>query len=533
MLKVLVKKQMAEIFRSYFYDAKKNKARSKGTTAVYFIFFTLLMAGMMGGIFAYLASTLCTPLHGAGVDWLYFAIMGLIAILFGAFGSVFNTYSTLYLAKDNDQMLSLPIPVSVLMASRLTTVYLMGLMYSGVAILPAVIVYWAEVRFSPVSVLSGLLLTLLISVFVLTVSCALGWVVAKISQKLKRKSLITVIVSLAFFAVYYFVVFKAQTLLNELLANILVFGEAVKDAAYPLYLLGSVGVGDPIPCLIVALAVAVLFALMWLLISRSFLKLATSSGKTERRVYKETAVKQKSISSAVLRKEFSRFLSSPNYMLNCGLGIIFLPVCGIALLWKGGAFIGILNEVFAEQTGSVPLLLCAAGCMIASMNNMAVPSVSLEGKSLWLLQSLPIKPWKVLRAKLSVQLLLTGIPMLFCILCLAVIRAFSLPELMLVAIYMLSFVLLSALFDLFIGLKMPNLNWTSEITAIKQSFGVLISIFGGFFYTFLVCIGFFMLSGWKLGFMGYMGCFIGLHLLLSGVLYLWLRKRGGKTFAAL
>ena len=29
MLKILLKKQMAEVFRSYFYDAKKNKARSK------------------------------------------------------------------------------------------------------------------------------------------------------------------------------------------------------------------------------------------------------------------------------------------------------------------------------------------------------------------------------------------------------------------------------------------------------------------------------------------------------------------------
>ena len=30
MLKVLVKKELAEIFRSYFYNAKKNKVRSKG-----------------------------------------------------------------------------------------------------------------------------------------------------------------------------------------------------------------------------------------------------------------------------------------------------------------------------------------------------------------------------------------------------------------------------------------------------------------------------------------------------------------------
>ena len=110
-------------------------------------------------------------------------MMGLIAVLLGAFGSVFNTYSTLYLPKDNDLLLSLPIPVSVLMVSRLVTVYLMGLLYSGVVMLPTILVYWVAAAFTLPNLLGGLLLTALISVFVMTVSCALGFVVAKIRRR--------------------------------------------------------------------------------------------------------------------------------------------------------------------------------------------------------------------------------------------------------------------------------------------------------------------------------------------------------------
>ena len=33
MLKLLIHKQLSEIFRAYLYDAKKNKTRSKGATA--------------------------------------------------------------------------------------------------------------------------------------------------------------------------------------------------------------------------------------------------------------------------------------------------------------------------------------------------------------------------------------------------------------------------------------------------------------------------------------------------------------------
>ena len=41
-----------------------------------------------------------------------------VAIMLGAFGSVFNTYAGPYLPKDNDLLLSMPIPVSSLVAAR-------------------------------------------------------------------------------------------------------------------------------------------------------------------------------------------------------------------------------------------------------------------------------------------------------------------------------------------------------------------------------------------------------------------------------
>ena len=56
-----------------------------------------------------MAEMLCVPFVDAGFSWLYFAVMGLMAIAVGIIGSVFSTYSTLYLAKDNDMLLAMPI----------------------------------------------------------------------------------------------------------------------------------------------------------------------------------------------------------------------------------------------------------------------------------------------------------------------------------------------------------------------------------------------------------------------------------------
>lgn len=55
MLKTLFKKQLMEIFRGYFYNSRKNQARSSGATAAYFLLFTCLIIGVIGGMFTILS----------------------------------------------------------------------------------------------------------------------------------------------------------------------------------------------------------------------------------------------------------------------------------------------------------------------------------------------------------------------------------------------------------------------------------------------------------------------------------------------
>ena len=286
MLSALLKKQLQEIFRSYFYNAKQGKARSRASTVGYFAFFAVLMVGVLGGLFTYLAHSLCAPFAAAGMEWLYFTIMAMVAIVLGAFGSVFNTYSSLYLAKDNDLLLSMPIPVRTILLSRLLSVYLMGLLYSGVVLLPAMIVYWVTVSAAPAALAGGLLLFALVTIFVLTLSCALGWVVARISLKLKHRSITVVLTSLLFLSAYYFVYFKAQSFLSELVTNAAYYGAQIRGKAYPLYLIGRAGAGDGPAMAVVTAVVLVLFVLLFWLLSRSFLRIATASGSTVRRVYR-------------------------------------------------------------------------------------------------------------------------------------------------------------------------------------------------------------------------------------------------------
>ena len=532
MLKVLLKKQLTETFRNYFYNPKKNEMRSVGGIIGYFVFFVVVMVGFLGGMFTMLSLGLCGGLTAAGMDWLYFLLMAMIAVALGAFGSVFNTYSGLYLAKDNDLLLSMPIPVRHIITARLLNVFLLGTMYAAVAFLPALIVYWAVAGATAANVVCGILMFLIVSAVVLILSCLLGWVVAKISLRLKQKSFVTVLVSLVFIGAYSFFYFKARVLIADMIAHAGEYGAKIRGAAYGLYLFGRIGEGDWTAAAIFFAGTAIVFALVCFVLSRSFLKIATASGNTARVRYTEKRVKEKSAFRALLGKELGRFTSSPNYMLNCGLGILLIPACGVLLLIKGREVLAAIGAVFAGKPDVAAVALCTALCLLSSMNDSAAPSVSLEGKSIWIPQSLPVEGKTVLRAKTAAQLLLSGVPMFVAVICAALVVEASAAVRLLVFVMPLVYVAFSAALCTIIGVRMPVMNWTNEIAPIKQSGGVLIAIFGSWAVCAVIAVGY-LAGGWRLGAALYLLIWTLLLAVLTLALRRWLDTKGAAAFAAL
>jgi len=100
------------------------------------------------------------------------------------------------------------------------------------------------------------------------------------------------------------------------------------------------------------------------------LNIATSTGKTEHVRYVEKTVREKSVFGALLVKEFGRFTSGANYMLNCGPGVLLVPAFGVLLLIKGRGMCEAVSEVISGRPDCAAVLVCAALCMVASMNDM-------------------------------------------------------------------------------------------------------------------------------------------------------------------
>lgn len=531
MVRILLRKQMQEYLRALFHDGKKHKRRSTGSIIGYFILYAFLEV-MMLGMFGLLAILLYTSLEPIGLTWFYFTSMSMVAVTFGTLGSLFNSYSALYLAKDNDTLLSMPIPPSTIIFARLIGVYLLGLFYSGTIMVPAIAVsmYFGSISFS--TVIGGLVLIFNVSMIVLVLSALLGWIVAQISVKVKHKNIVLTVLQLAFLSAYMLFYTNLENILAAFVEKALMFGVIVKNGAYPLYLFGTIGSGNWISMMICTASVIFVTTVVYAILSRSFLQNVTASGKTERKQYREKKLHRNSPFIALLQKEGRRFFSSPAYMLNCGLGSFGMLVGFVFILIRRNDIVALCTQLTDFNAVSPEMMAAAAITCMTCMNDSAAPSVSLEGNNLWILQTIPVKVKDILYAKAGFQILITLPFALICsIACLFILPALSIQSIFIVLLPIL-FTILFSLFGLTMGLISPNLEWTNEIVPIKQSMSVVIALFGNMLYVMAAC-GCYIWFGYEFGPILYMTGVSVVTILLSIILYFWLMKYGTAKFAQL
>jgi ABC-2 type transport system permease protein len=480
MLKALIKKELRQLISIYTVNRKTGKARSKGAAVLVAILF--LFIGFSFGMLAYgMAQALAAGLIPSGRDAFYFAMMGLFTLAFGVIGNVFSTYAILYKAKDNDFLLSMPIPPAYILFSRMLVVLLMNLFFCLIVWLPAMIAYGQAAGFASPALIYQIILLFMITLLATVLSCFLGWIVALVTARVRNKSLAAVVFSLAFIGLYYFFYFKMDSILKTVIAKSDAIEQGMHGWGWPMWQLGLGASGKTVPTLIFSLIVLALFALTYYILSATLIRLLTASRTGKKAVYREKKEKQAGAPQALLRKEFSRFAASPTYILNCGIGLLILVAVAVAALIKADALRTVIASVLEPMGISplVPIIVLVGVLMIASTVFITAPSVSLEGKSISVVQSMPVESSEVLKAKLRMHLILVLLPVGIAAAALCIVVKAPLKEALPTVACALAFVWLIAEFGLMMNLLKPNISWTNEAVPIKQDLPVMLTMFGG------------------------------------------------------
>lgn len=439
----------------------------------------LSMAMIMGMSFGY-SFMLADALKKSGMAELLEYVPGLMmasACLATFFTTIYKTHGVLVGLKDYDQIMSLPVPVRTVIASRIILLYLMNLFFTLIIMVPAGIVYGMEGSPLPVFFLLFPLTLLVVPLLPIVGAAILGIIISLVSSRFRHRNAVNLITSFAL----TLGIILLSTGAGQMTADIQTVSAAVADAigkAYPpaLWYLDGVCRGD-LKALGLFLGVsAAVFAVLVGGFSRFFQPLHSRLTAHHRTAdYRMRALKTGTPFKALYLKELTRYGASPLYVMNTAIG----AVLGI-LFCFGMAFFGQEKlAAFLELPGSLAMMRTFAPLIVAgfmALTCTTASSISLEGKSLWIMKSIPVEPFTLLMSKLAVNLTVQLPAVLLCGLALAYALKPSSFELLQLFLMPAFYSLFIAAAGLVINLKAPNFSWASETVVIKQSMAVFLAL---------------------------------------------------------
>ena len=272
--------------------------------------------------------------------------------------------------------------------------------------------------------------------------------------------------------------------------------------------------------------------LAYVLLNRSFIRIVTTRRGQVKVRYEKKAMRASSQDAALYRRELARLTSSSGYMLNAGLGLVFELVLAVLAVVKRRELLGALTAIPELYAAAAPILLLAC-MMVSGMVFFTASSVSLEGKSYWIVRSMPVETKKVLQAKLSLSNSLAIAPALLMTLAAALALRLPVAETALLLACQLLFVLLTANVGLMEDLRHCNLDWINETQAAKQGAGVLLSMLLGFGFVVAVGALYFFLLAELMPTTAFLGLILALMAILYALTARWLMTRGVKRFETL
>ncbi len=471
MFRLLLRLRFRALFFSLFAQGRKKKS----------LWVTVLMGLLflyLGGCFLFAFSALfaalgLSVLEGDGA-WSYFALASIIAAVLMLLGSVIFTKNQLYDADDNQILLAFPIPPRTILLSRLAFLLLLNYLLEAVVMLPALVFFLLLGSPSFLSVLFTAILLLVFPVIPLALSALLAWVIAKISSMIRRKNLLTLMISLLILAAYFFFLFGFEdTLLGMEEDAFLSLPEALKNTAI-FRLFGEATVGKALPFLLYLLLTAAVGGATLYVLSRTFLRIALTPKKGKKQAYRERTLEKKPVIISLLKRELLRIWSSAGYMMNAGIGLVFFPVLPIYLLVSKEAKDALLGFFPSPDFPAVLAVLVLLA--LSATVTFSASSVSLEGKHLWILRSSPVPTKDILLAKVLAHFIPTAtMALLSSILFLIVLTPDALTATLLLLVPLL-FSLTSSLLGLAANLLLPKLEWKNEMVPVKQGMAVLVAM---------------------------------------------------------
>lgn len=408
----------------------------------------------------------------------YMAVMALVTL----FTTIYKVKGTLFGFGDYDALMSLPVATWKIVASRLTLLYLINLLFTAAILLPANIVYGVMADVGAVYYLTAVVLLLFVPAVPMVIGTVIGILISVAAARFRHSNLVQMLLLFALILGSFWLSFammgSGEDQMNQAITGMT---DMVNGIYPPAAIYGNALCGGSL--MSAALFAGISLAAYFLFAAATgvlFKKLNTGIMTVRTRADFKFQTEQADGTPflALYKKEFRRFFSSALYVFNAGFGIVMITVGAVLCLFiKPEQLIASMELPGVSE--NLAIMVAGVVTVFAATISTTCSSISLEGKHLWILRCAPVSTEMILKAKLAVNLtvsvpLLAVDGLLFCIILkpepVGALFLFLLP---------ISYAFFAANFGLLANLKFPVLDWKSETVVIKQSAASMCGILGG------------------------------------------------------
>jgi len=388
----------------------------------------------------------------------------------------------LFESADTEQLFAYPIPKTQVLLAKISGLVVENWIVSLIFALPFTGVYAWYVHPGVVFYLFAVLCVLIMPLIPLCVIALISYAVSALTSGSQLKSYLNILLTIILVAgIVVGVNVAARNLANVATpGSVAALTQSVMGSLkhwYPPigYAVSALYHGSIVDMLI-ALAWNILpFAVLCWVLSAFYVSLRSRVVAVKKPAHGKITYGASSHLGALVKKEFARFFASPMYILNSCVGLILLTVFSIMLGHMGKNMTVLLDMMKSAGVGPVQIALILF-LIILSITNTTAPSISLEGKNLWIVKSGPVSPRDVLMAKLLVHVCaLAPLVIIDSVIAMFTLKL-SAGDFVIVLLASLLFIVLSGLTGLVYNLHFHRFDFTNDMQVVKNSASVLLTM---------------------------------------------------------
>ena len=423
-----------------------------------------------------------------------------MAVILGTTGtlimSFFFTLSSLYLGRDAGYLAALPLKPRTILSAKLVQVWVSETCIDALLILPACILYGVKTGAEIGFYFRMAVVWLLIALIPICIIAFVSSLLIRLSALWRHREILLTVSGIVLLVAYMFLMMNLGGITGdaadggEMLRKFMESNATRISSMTKMFppagwaangMLGN-DYGMFIVWILISLAAPVLT--VWLL-GYSYRKLSMLQTETPGSGKKKFTGRESFATGTQLKaccmRELKTILRVPSYATNI-LPICFMPLLMvIMILAVGGNAGGSGGEGFKALFAKMPPalimgILAAVMAYMAGMNPALSTAVTREGKGHDFLTALPVPHMTLIRAKFIVGFGMSVLGLTAATVAMIVILSDYVLPAVLALILCLLFSYVNAALALSRDIKKPRLDWVTEQEAVKQNFGVLISM---------------------------------------------------------